>query len=234
MSIATTKTTMFTAAVAAGVLAAAGTASPAGQVPIASAPAKTVSIPAGPSLASFATPNPLFAAVGGLPGPASGGSAVAGGPTAGNPVATALPGTGPTVTGQSGPDLFSPTIFAKSAAAPTGGGAAINAGGTTTFAAAGAVGGNSATTLAATAATQHRRPPATAVTVVTVARVASGSWRRRRHGRQRQHQRWQRRQRRVADRHRAPHPAGGGARFWPWCGPPARRLGRHPVRARSG
>jgi hypothetical protein len=69
---------MFTAAVAAGVLAAAGTASPTGQAPIASAPAKNVSIPVGPILASFATPNSLFAAVSGLPTAASGGgSAVA-------------------------------------------------------------------------------------------------------------------------------------------------------------
>jgi hypothetical protein len=61
-----TKTTMITAAVAVGVLAAAGTATPTGQAPIASAPTKHVSIPAGPSPASPATPNTFFAAVTGL------------------------------------------------------------------------------------------------------------------------------------------------------------------------
>jgi hypothetical protein len=50
-------------------------------MPIASAPIKQVSIPAGPSLASLATPNSSFAAVSELPRAASG-TAVVGGTAA--------------------------------------------------------------------------------------------------------------------------------------------------------
>src|SRR5258705_12263106 len=57
------KKTIITAAVAVSVLAAEGIATPTGQMPIASAPTRHVSIPTGPSLASLATPNTLLAAV---------------------------------------------------------------------------------------------------------------------------------------------------------------------------
>jgi hypothetical protein len=67
MTIASKKT-VFTAAVAVGVLAAGSAALPAGKEPIAAIPAKEVTISAGPSLAALATPNTLFAAVSGFAG----------------------------------------------------------------------------------------------------------------------------------------------------------------------
>ena len=85
MTIASKKT-IITAAVAVSVLAAGGTATPTGQMPIASAPIPHVSIPTGPRLASLATPNTLFAAVSPLPTTAAAGGAGAGGA----PVAAAL------------------------------------------------------------------------------------------------------------------------------------------------
>jgi hypothetical protein len=153
------KRTMITAAVAVGVLAAGGIATPTGQATIASAPTKQVSVPTGPDLAALVTPNTLFAAVSGLPTASTGGSSNAAGTAA--PVATTLVGNtgaaappGPAVASQSSPNLFTPTIFARSAVAPTGGGSPVATGGTT-LAAVRTVGGTSASTLAAPAASAN-------------------------------------------------------------------------------
>src|SRR5689334_16668191 len=137
MTIAS-KTTVFTAAVAVGVLAAGSSAYSTGQTPLPSTSAKQVTIPAGPNLAALVTPNTLFGGVSGL---STGSSPAAGGGAAS--IVTAVVGgtgsaapTGQTAASQSSPNLFAPTIFARSAAAPTGGGPAATTSGATTFAAA--------------------------------------------------------------------------------------------------
>src|SRR5438445_8615338 len=63
--------------------------------------------------------------------------------------------TGQVAVSQSSPSLFTPAVFARSAAAPTDGGSAVTTSGATIFAAAQPAGGTSASTLAGPAASAN-------------------------------------------------------------------------------
>jgi hypothetical protein len=130
------KRTMITAALAAGVLAAAGTAS-LGVAPPAPTdrPATQGVSTSAPLLAAVVTPNSLFGA-GGAPqvlvlapggslGLGGGAAPVSGGVTPGSLIGAFTPsGSGGAA---AGPNFFAPTVFAGTAATPTGGGATLGA-----------------------------------------------------------------------------------------------------------
>ena len=129
--------TMFTAAVATGVLVAAGTSAIGGDGPTRAAPnapspvvvAGSPVVVAGPDVALMATPNPLFGALSGfgLGGGSTGTGGTGGttGQTSGGTTGNTSGGTTGNTSGGGGgsPSLFfAPTIFGAGAAADTGGG----------------------------------------------------------------------------------------------------------------